>query len=192
MWADKKAAAATSDALLFGGVPAFAALALLGAGAYDRGASKGWLSDWGANLGLVLEAASTTLATTSLVKYAVARQRPFAAAGQGEGDRDENLSFFSGHTSATFAAITAAGTLASLRGYRLAPLVWGAGLPLAAFTGVLRIGADKHWATDVLTGAAVGSATGVLVPLLLHHPGRSSFRMAVVPMGVGAQLVWHL
>src|SRR5207249_2275303 len=85
---------------------------------------------------------------------------------------DNNLSFYSGHTSATATMAAAGGTIATLRGYRLAPLVWGTGAALSAFTGYLRIAADKHYLTDVLAGAAIGAAVGILVPLTFH--GRRS------------------
>ena len=35
---------------------------------------------------------------------------------------------------------------------------------LAFATGYLRIAADKHWTTDVMTGAAVGSILGYVWP----------------------------
>ncbi|MFW5740003.1 MAG: hypothetical protein ACOC1F_06520 [Myxococcota bacterium] len=36
-------------------------------------------------------------------------------------------------------------------------------------TGVLRIAADKHWASDVWFGALQGFLTGTGVPWLLHY-----------------------
>jgi membrane-associated phospholipid phosphatase len=62
----------------------------------------------------------------------------------------------------------AAATTAQLRGYRAAPYLWAIGLPLAAFTGYARMAADRHYFTDVLTGALVGSAVAAAVPLLMH------------------------
>jgi membrane-associated phospholipid phosphatase len=47
----------------------------------------------------------------------------------------------------------------------------GSALAMAAATGIFRIMADRHWVTDVLTGAVVGSAIGILVPYLLHYQG---------------------
>ena len=60
------------------------------------------------------------------------------------------------------------GTVAQLRGYRGGWLVWVVGLPLAAAVGVMRMGADKHYLSDVLVGAAVGSAFGFALPRLFH------------------------
>jgi membrane-associated phospholipid phosphatase len=53
----------------------------------------------------------------------------------------------------------------TLRGDEAAPWVWAIGLTLATGVGYLRVGADAHWLTDVLAGAAVGTAIGVAVPL---------------------------
>ena len=47
----------------------------------------------------------------------------------------------------------------------------GSALALAATTGLLRVMSDRHWITDVMTGALVGSAIGILVPWLLHYQG---------------------
>ena len=57
-----------------------------------------------------------------------------------------------------------------MRGYRIAPGVWGTGLTVAVGAGWLRIAADKHYATDVLVGMLAGSAVGVALPLLFHGP----------------------
>ncbi len=47
----------------------------------------------------------------------------------------------------------------------------GTALAAAATTGLLRIMSDSHWVTDVLAGAAVGTAMGLLVPWILHFQG---------------------
>ena len=106
-----------------------------------------------------------------LVKFSVGRQRPYAHAGAanpdgGQGPYDANLSFYSAHTNFTFAVAAAAGTVAAMRGYRWAPAVYVVGGLVGAATGYLRIAADQHYFTDVLTGAVVGSAVGVGVPYL--------------------------
>ena len=97
---------------------------------------------------------------------------------------DGNLSFFSGHTSFAFSLAVASGTVASMRGYRAAPAVWGVGLGAAAVTGYLRIAADRHYATDVMTGALVGSALGFAVPYLLHRRGRETREPPRLQFGV--------
>ncbi len=47
----------------------------------------------------------------------------------------------------------------------------GTAVAAAATTGLLRIVSDQHWVTDVLSGAVVGTAVGILVPWILHFQG---------------------
>ncbi len=141
---------------------------------------------------IVAEAVALAGDLNQAVKYAVGRERPFVHYGNWRDpdrrpDPDDNLSFYSSHTSVAFAAVCAAGTVSSLRGYRSAPWVWGVGLSAAAAVGYLRIAADKHYLTDVLAGAALGGAIGVAVPRLLHprEAREGGARAAViVPFGV--------
>jgi membrane-associated phospholipid phosphatase len=178
-----------SDALAFVLLPAgMAAHQLLAA----RGAGDGEAGL--VDVLLVAEAAALAMDLNQIVKFAVGRQRPFVRYGNSpEADRrpdaDDNLSFYSGHTTFTFALAAAAGTVSDLRGYRSAPWVWGVGLTLAATTGYLRIAADRHYLTDVLVGAAIGTALGIVLPRALH--GREgedggtgpAARVTAVPLG---------
>jgi membrane-associated phospholipid phosphatase len=106
---------------------------------------------------IVLESAAITSDITQIVKWIAARERPA---------QQDNMSFFSGHTSVAFSLAVSGGMVATLRGYRGDKIVWGIGLAGATTTAYLRIAGDKHYFTDVLTGALVGSAVGVLVPYL--------------------------
>jgi membrane-associated phospholipid phosphatase len=167
-WDDTKTAESISNVMGFGLVPA----ALIGVDALmalhdDAG------HDVGADVLIVAEATVVAMDVNQLVKFVVGRERPFAHALPPDAKAmistsDDNLSFFSGHTTATFALAVATGTVASMRGYRWAPVAWVAGPALAATTGYLRIAADKHYLTDVLTGAVVGSAFGFALPYFLH------------------------
>lgn len=127
---------------------------------------------------VITEATVAAAAVNQLVKFAVQRERPFVHVLDPEGKlrtgqpSDNNVSFFSGHTTLAFALATSAGTVAELRGYRMAPVIWATGLPLAFLSGYLRIAADRHYLSDVLTGMAVGTVFGVGLPLLFH--GRRS------------------
>lgn len=117
---------------------------------------------------LITEAAAVTAGLTDVAKYTVARARPFTMdlAPGSPFNPENNLSFFSGHTSFAFAVATAAGTIATMRHSRYAPLIWAVGMALAATTGYLRIAADQHFLTDVLVGGAIGSAAGFAIPYL--------------------------
>jgi membrane-associated phospholipid phosphatase len=140
---------------------------------------------------LVAEATFGALALTQLTKFLVGRARPYSIGAtpellaQGKDPADANLSFFSGHTSFAFAISTATATVLTLRGYKYAWLAWAIGMPLAATTAILRLAADKHWASDVLVGMVIGSAVGVGVPLLFHGRVTQSVSLRVMPMPNG-------
>ena len=67
--------------------------------------------------------------------------------------------------------------------------MWAAGLTLATTGAYLRIAADRHYATDVLAGAIVGSAVGFGVPYFAHRPNPANARIAVAHVPGGATLV---
>ncbi len=72
-----------------------------------------------------------------------------------------------------------------MRGYRDWEWVYATGFTAAAATGYFRMAADKHWLTDVLASAAVGTGTGILVPWL-HRSGPAgiSYRLLPAPSGL--------
>ena len=147
----------------------------------------------GENVVMILEATAVAAATNQITKFLVGRQRPcahFALAGAvspcGGASTDENLSFFSGHATVTAALAASSGAVASLRGYSLAPLVWGSGALFALGTGALRIAADKHYLSDVLAGLVIGGTIGALVPVLAHgriDAAKPSSMSATPPLG---------
>ena len=67
-------------------------------------------------------------------------------------------SFFSGHSSSAF-------SIASVIAYRYKETVWVPVLSysLATLCGIQRIYDNRHWASDVVMGAAVGTATGIFL-----------------------------
>ena len=125
---------------------------------------------------VILEAVIVAADLNQLTKFVAARERPFVHALKDDEKSktgqpsDNNLSFFSGHTTLGFALATASGTVASMRHYDGAPAIWGIGMSLAFLTGYLRIAADKHHFTDVVSGALLGSAVGFLMPYVFHRP----------------------
>ncbi len=186
VWGHDGHARRASDVLAFGILPAaLAGHQLLAA----RGAGDG--KEGLVDLLIVAEAAALAATLNQIVKLSVGRQRPFVRYGNWAGpsrepDPDDNLSFYSGHTTLAFALASAAGTVSSMRGYESTPWVWGVGMTAAATIGWLRIAGDKHYLTDVLVGAATGTAAGVLLPRLLHGredeaPAASGF--VPVPFG---------
>ncbi|MDI1481778.1 phosphatase PAP2 family protein [Polyangium sp. y55x31] len=171
-WSDIKTAARLSDVGLYGLAP----LAAFGFDAAVVYATGGTLAEWGTDALVILQSMVVAADLTQIVKFSVGRARPLLEYGTVAPDerdnRDNNLSFFSGHTSFTFSAAVASGTVATLKGYRAAPFIWATGLTIAAATGYLRMAADKHYFSDVMVGAIVGSAVGFVVPWL-HRPTTS-------------------
>jgi membrane-associated phospholipid phosphatase len=175
LWQRSEPAHRASNWFSFGVVPVFA-FSGIAAMALHAGEPKKGLVD----ALLVTEATALAVDLNQLIKFTVARRRPFVFAKNQDvlvdrpKESDDNMSFYSGHTNLAFALVASTGTVATLRGYRAAPWVWGMGLPLAAASGYFRIAADRHYLTDVLTGALLGSAVGVLVPWLFHGRKRST------------------
>jgi membrane-associated phospholipid phosphatase len=163
-WSDPRAARTASDVLVVG-VP-------VGLAVYDAMEVGGGHAA-AADLLVMAESIAVAGVLGQATKFMVARARPYALHGTlpSEG-ADDRRSFYSGHTTVAFAAAASAGMLAQLRGDQHWPWVYGVGFTAAAATGWLRIAADKHWLTDVLMGAATGTAVGLTVPWL--HRSRSS------------------
>lgn len=154
------------------------------------------------------EALAVTLGIHQVVANSVSRERPFVrTCGTSElsennddcEDVDRYRSYFSAHTAYAFTAASATCTH-----HAYLPLHGGhgewvpcvTGLVLAGATGFARIGADMHYATDVLTGAAVGSFVGWFVPWVHYAtgyrenlPSPVAFRVSLVPYGRGVGLV---
>lgn len=121
-----------------------------------------------------LETVALTKGVTHLLKNAFDRTRPFvynedeAVPLELKTSRMARKSFPSGHTSHAFATMVFLGTVFG----KLHPdsphkgLVWGLGLGSATATGLLRIASGRHYPSDVLAGAALGSLVGWAVPQL--------------------------
>jgi membrane-associated phospholipid phosphatase len=170
VWSSPNTADTLSHVFGFGISPAAAVgFTTLAGGLDDR------LNEAPANALLMFEASLTAATFTQLVRLAVGRERPYVHQLTPDEKKktyypsDNNGSFFSGHANFAFALALSSGTIASLRGYRYAPLVWATGLPIAVTSAYLRIAADHHYLTDVLVGSIVGTSVGFLVPFLFHR-----------------------
>jgi membrane-associated phospholipid phosphatase len=126
-------------------------------------------------------------ATTFFIKEAVGRGRPEATPSKGDfkpfGFKNQYDSLPSMHTSSSFA-------LASVLAATSEDLTMKAAYyTAAAFVGFSRIYNNKHWASDVVLGAALGELCGRVVTS--YHAGRS--RVALAPRtydnGAGLALV---
>lgn len=129
---------------------------------------------------LYAETMLLTVGIQDFVKASVLRTRPFVynpvAPLSEKVLLDARRSFFSGHSAVSFGSAVFASTVFGhyFPVSRLKPVVWAGSLALATTTAVLRYEAGKHYPTDILVGAAVGSAIGWLVPYL--HQRKPAFR----------------
>jgi membrane-associated phospholipid phosphatase len=194
LWDDPAPARSAFNLLGYAILPA-SGVALTLAGARGRGES--WSQGF-TDVLLVTEAVAISGSVSQLVKLAVGRQRPYVHyANHAEADRrpedDDNLSFYSGHTALAFSLVASTCTVAYLRGSRAAPWVLGIGLGAATTVGWLAVASDRHYLTDALAGAVLGSAIGWGVPWLLHRstgttgaaPGGVAGRGATTPLPLG-------
>jgi membrane-associated phospholipid phosphatase len=92
-------------------------------------------------------------------------------------------SFFSGHTSAAF-------SVASVYAYRYRETVWVPVLSygLATILGIQRIYDNRHWASDVVFGAAVGTATGIFLCKQWEN-NKIKFYPTPLPGGLGMTMM---
>ncbi|HVP66918.1 MAG TPA: phosphatase PAP2 family protein [Anaeromyxobacteraceae bacterium] len=178
LWADPQAADVTSGVLEIAVIP----VSMLGYLVLSANAA-GDVSAGLVDALLVVEAVAISQVLTQAVKEIAARQRPWAYYGPNPGGEGPvaNLSFYSAHTSFTFATVAATLTVASLRGYPGAWIAGASGFVVAAFVGYLRMAADAHYFTDVLVGAAAGGLVGFAVPYLFHGRKKATEPGAIVP-----------
>jgi membrane-associated phospholipid phosphatase len=133
-----------------------------------------------------VEVLLASAAASQFVKAVAQRPRPGVYGGAARGGAAYE-SFYSGHTSVSFAAVVGAATLytSTFPGDRVMPWVFLAGAGAAASVGVLRVAAGKHFPTDVLVGAAAGSLIGWAIPTLHRRSG--ILRLSAGPGGLGLQ-----
>jgi membrane-associated phospholipid phosphatase len=161
-------------------------LSVLGYEAFVAGSFKRWARD----VVIVLEAVMAALVADQIVKFAAGRERPFVSSltpeqkAMASQPADNNLSFYSGHATFTAAFAVAGGVVAVQRGYPYPWVVFLVAGALSVTTSVLRIAADKHYFTDVLTGTLMGAGFGVAIPMLFHRPKELPVEASVAPNGV--------
>jgi membrane-associated phospholipid phosphatase len=173
---DRERAATLSDILLAGLLlwPFVDAWGVAGLG--DQNSDVAW------QLGMVAaESYAADFVLSTVFKLFVHRSRPHAIRCSLEdralypercGTGGRTRSFYSGHSSAAF---NAAGVVCITHAYL--PLygspaadgfACGTALVTASIVAVLRVIADRHHFTDIVTGATLGLLTGMLLPYLLH------------------------
>jgi len=183
VWTDR------SKANTYSNLTGYVAAPLFGIGLTALGSLSGDDPGWGQLIDdtmPIFETVALSQVFTQIVKFSAGRQRPFVhfAAMPQPHDKDDNLSFFSGHSALAFGIATSAGMVAHWRHAKAEPVIWAVGMSVAASTAYLRIAADKHYLSDVLVGSAVGVASGLTIPLLM----RRDASVSVVPAPGGVAL----
>jgi membrane-associated phospholipid phosphatase len=184
-YGEQSTAASMSDIMLYaaGAAPFVVDVYLVSLGVHQNADVTGQM--------FIIDLQSLTLTgtLTLIAERTVARARPYvqdcgpdgrvrSADGQvllngcGPGS-DQDESFFSGHSAvtATMAGLTCIHhqhiPLYGGGAADLAPCLFMIGVSLT--TGVERLVADKHWASDVITGWSVGAFSGYFLPVILHY-----------------------
>lgn len=184
VWNDHFQTADVLSSVLAEGLVPVSALGYLILSANGRGDINAGLVD---SL-LVVEAVSVALLLNQSVKLLVGRQRPYAYYGHdiGAPAKEDNLSFYGGHSSFAFSVAAATVTLASMRGYSGTGAVAAVGFTLAAGVAYLRIAADQHYLSDVLVGAVVGGFVGWAIPHFFHPPEAGAPQPGALRVAPGA------
>lgn len=153
---------------------------------------------------VLLETAAVTNLVTVMAKTLVGRPRPFMfdpnTTFEQKSKHSSFESFPSGHTSVAFSMATAYSYL-FMKKHPSSPMViplWIGSHLAAAGVGLLRVEAGRHFWTDVVAGAALGSAIGFAIPYLHLQDGKDDSRgignvrifPSVSSEGFGIQAMW--
>jgi membrane-associated phospholipid phosphatase len=122
---------------------------------------------------------SVSLVIVTAIKHIAKEERP---------DQSDNLSYPSGHS-----AIAFTNAMLLFNEYKDSNLWYASsGFLFATTTGIFRIANNKHYASDVLTGAGIGLASGILVsyynPLQSMKFGKNKKTTAFVYPQIGSQI----
>jgi len=140
-----------------------------------------------------LEVLTTNFGVTQLAKNIVNRARPFTYNSDldfsDRSNKNDKLSFFSGHTSHTaafsfFIAKVMTDYHPNARG-KFKAIVWSIAALIPASTAVLRVKAGKHFPTDVITGYMVGASIGYLIPQLHKLKKKKLNNISMIPIFTG-------
>jgi membrane-associated phospholipid phosphatase len=151
-----------------------------------------------------LEVMSVTAGLQGLVSLMASRERPYGRECGGEVPadtrdcvgRDRYYSFYSGHSSVSFAAAAV-----NCMHHAYVPLYGGGAADdwacvgmfgVAAATAVLRVATDVHYVSDVLVGATIGTTTGLLLPWALHYRHGASTRERSLSSEAALEPRWSL
>jgi len=143
---------------------------------------------------MTLEVLSTNFGVTMLVKNIVNRPRPFTYNTNLDisirSNKNDKLSFFSGHTSHTaaftfFIAKVMTDYHPNAKG-KFKAIVWSGATLIPTATAILRVKAGKHFPTDVIAGYIVGASIGFLIPHLHKRKKEKFTSLSLTPSFTGS------
>jgi membrane-associated phospholipid phosphatase len=114
------------------------------------------------------ETLGANLLLNALSKFAFSRPRPYTYGADARNAlADWYVSFYSGHASTAFAAAVSGSYLfaESAPNRASSVILSGLELTLASATAVLRTRAGKHYYSDTVVGALIGTGLGIAIPL---------------------------
>jgi hypothetical protein len=149
------------------------------------------------------EAMSIAAAVQGSATFFGGRERPYGAECGGTipapnsdcTSTSRYRSFFSGHSTLSFTSaslICAHHETLNLFESAVDPVTCVSSFVAAGAIAMLRVAGDMHYMSDVLTGAIVGTAIGLGVPLLHHYRTEKAGQtttLRFVPLPTGAQIV---
>jgi membrane-associated phospholipid phosphatase len=140
---------------------------------------------WNEDAAVLFETLAVNGALVTAVKYIVQRPLPRTYAGDSalivepEGYR----AFYSGHTSTAFAGLAAAAMTLRYR-YGAKAWPWIVTGVVGTSVAIERVADGRHFPSDVIVGAVMGTAVGIVVPALhARHGGRA--RLSTQPLRDG-------
>ena len=152
----------------------------------DQGSSHEFLED-----ALVYaETLSVSGALVTVAKYTAQRPLPVVYAGQAPELNDQPggyRSFYSGHTTLAFSALSAASMTLNLR-YHLGAWPWIVTGAIGTSVAIERVLAGRHFYTDVIVGALMGTGVGILVPYFHAREASSKESLRILPAEDGLKL----
>ena len=153
------------------------------------------VADFFTDFAVIAEAWLLNGALNQIVKLTVTRPRPLLyerpLSDPLQREPDNYLSFYSSHTSTAFAIGIAYAQTYAYRHPDSAARFWIYAGAVAAGSGIglTRIFAGKHFPSDVLVGAAAGTAIGWLVPWLhLKNDSRTRLHVTFAPNALGVTM----
>ncbi len=146
------------------------------------------------DVAVIAESVLVSGALNQFVKLGVQRPRPMLYRRTADdpllAEPDNYLSFYSAHTSTALAAgLSLAWVIA-----RRHPNAWWRWIPYAGAAtfggavGALRIASGRHFPTDVLFGALMGSVIGTVIPWLHERPNAPVVTIGAIGDGAGLVL----